>query len=405
MPLFAYKAKNIRNRIVEDTIQAANRQDAAVLLKSEGYQVFTIKSLDKGISSLFDSKVSVAEKATFCRFLATMLRAGLSLPESVEIIKQESTNKKMQKILANIAFETRKGKTLSTVLSQYKDVFDPVFLTLVKAGEESGSLAQTFDYLAKQLLASYDLSQKIKGALMYPAVIISAMMGVGVLMLVFVLPRISSVFLKMNIPLPPLTRIVLEGGNFVGNHVALVLGCLFGSICLLGFLIFNPTTRKSLFVFFARVPMVQKIMNQIDVARFSRTLATLIKSGVHIVEALNVAADSLSQPRLREQAKKFSVGVSKGQALSEVLIKSRRSFPLIMIQTIKAGEQTGSLEEVLQELAEFYEREIEYDLKRFISLLEPILLLVVGVAVGAMVIIIIAPIYSIIGGLQQTLQR
>ena len=404
MPLFTYKARNERNKIVEDTIQAANRQDAVSLLKAEGFQVFTVRDLDRGFNSLFGSKISVAEKATFCRFIATMLRAGLSLPESVEIIKQESTNKQMRKILADIAFQVRKGKSLSTVLGQYKEAFDPVFLTLIKAGEESGSLAQTFDYLAKQLLATHELSQKIKGALMYPAVIVSAMAGVGILMLVFVLPRISTVFLKMNVPLPLMTRVVLEAGAFVGSHVVLVLGGLFIFFILLVILVLNQKTRRGLTVLFTQIPALRKLMNQIDVARFSRTLATLIRSGVHIVEALNVAADSLGQPHLQKQAKQFSIGVSKGKPLSEVLIQDRQAFPLIMIQTIKAGEQTGSLEEVLQELAEFYEKEIEFTLKRMISLLEPILLLVVGVVVGGMVIMIIAPIYSIIGGLQITIQ-
>jgi len=404
MPLFTYKARDKKNKIVEDTIQAANRQDAVSLLKADGFQVFTVRDLDRGFSSLFGSKISVAEKATFCRFTATMLRAGLSLPESVEIIKQESTNKLMQKILADIAFQVRKGKSLSSILSQYKESFDPVFLTLVKAGEESGSLAQTFNYLAKQLLATHELSQTIKGALMYPAVIVSAMAGVGILMLVFVLPRISTVFLKMNVPLPPMTRVVLETGAFVGNHVVLVLGGLFISFILLVFLVINQKTRRVLAVLVTRIPALQKLLNQIDVARFSRTLATLIRSGVHIVEALNVAADSLSQPHLQKQAKQFSIGVSKGKPLSEVLIQERQAFPLIMIQTIKAGEQTGSLEEVLQELAEFYEKEIEFTLKRMISLLEPILLLVVGIVVGGMVIMIIAPIYSIVGGLQATIE-
>lgn len=405
MPLFAFKAKNEKGKVVEDTIQAASRQDAASLLKSDGYQVFTIKNLDVSVSPLFDHKISITEKANFCRFSATMLRAGISLPEAVEIIKQESDNKRMQKILADIAFQTRRGKSLSACLDRYKREFDPVFLTLVKAGEESGSLEKTLDYLADQLMARHELSQKIKGALMYPAVVIGAMIGVGTLMVVFVLPRISSVFLKMKLPLPTTTRIVLTVGTFVGEHSFWVLAGIFLSLILFIVLFLNHSTRSLFLKFFSGFPALKKLMNQIDVARFSRTLATLIKSGVDIVESLDVASDSLSQPQLRRQAESFSQGVAKGKSLSEVLLKGNQVFPVIMIQTIRAGEQTGSLEEVLEELAEFYEKEIEFSLKRLVSLLEPIILLVVGIAVGVMVVLIIAPIYSIIGGLQATIQR
>ncbi len=146
-------------------------------------------------------------------------------------------------------------------------------------------------------------------------------------------------------------------------------------------------------------------MNQIDVAQFARTLATLLQSGVPITEALNVSSDSLSQPQLRHQAKGFSESVSKGKSLSDILGENKQVFPTIMVQTIKTGEKTGTLEEVLKELADFYESEVEHQLKRITSLLEPVLMLVVGIIVGAMVIMIIAPIYSIIGNLETSMQK
>jgi len=405
MPLYNYKARDKKGKVIEDTIQAASREDAASSLKADGLAVLTVRDLETGLSSLRSGKVSLAEKASFCRFTATMLRAGLSLHEAVEIIKQESENKKMKKILADIAFQIRKGRSLSGVLSGYKDIFDPVFLTMIKAGEESGTLEQSLDYLAKQLSASYDFSQKIKGSLMYPAVIIGAMFAEGLLMLVFVLPKISEVFLKMNLKLPVTTRLLLQFGLFVSTHLILVLVAIFSLAGLAFLAIWLKSTRDMLFRLLAKIPVLKKMMSQIDVARFARTLSVLLKSGVPIIDALGIATDSLNQPDLRNQAKKFTAGVSKGKSLSEVLSQAQTSFPQIMIQTIKTGEKTGSLEQVLQELAEFYENEVDYQLKRVTSLIEPVLMLLIGIVVGAMVIMIIAPIYSIVGGLQESIKH
>lgn len=407
MPLFSYKAKDEQGKIVEETIQAVSREEAASMLRADKLQILTIRNLDKNVGPFFGGRVSLSEKAAFCRFLATMLRAGLSLYEAIEILKQESDNRKMRKILADIASQVKKGKSLSATFSKYKDTFDPVFLTMIKAGEESGTLEQTFDYLAKQIARSYEFSQKVKGSLMYPAVIITAMIAVGFLMIGFVLPKISVVFLKMNIKLPAITKAILNFGKLIGDNIFLAMSMMFGFLILSIIILSTQKTRNLILLLLAKIPAIKKIVVQIDVARFSQTLSVLLKSGVPIVDSLNVAADSLTQPRFRKRAKQFSIGVSKGEPLSQALlkVKGQHVFPLIMIQTIKTGEKTGSLEEVLQELADFYENEVDFRLKRLTSLIEPILMLLVGIAVGIMVVMVVAPIYSIVGGLQESIGR
>src|SRR3989344_8457135 len=373
MPLFLSKVIDSRGKIVEDTIHSASREEAALSLKADGFKVLSIKSLESNVHGIFGRGIKVSEKASFCRFIAVMLRSGLSLPEAVEIIKQESENKRMQKILSDIAFQTRKGSNVSSVLSQYKSDFDPVFLTMIKAGEESGTLDQAFDYLSKQLFANYELTQKVKNSMMYPAVIFVSMVGVGLLMLLFVLPKISSVFTKLNIPLPFFTTAILNFGNFVGKNTPLVL-VVIALVGFLAFLIFFfKKTRNAIFHLTIKFPLLRKIAIKVDVARFSRTLSTLLRSGVQITTALNVSADTLSQPNLKKKAKEFATGVSKGESLSSVLSSVKGTFPLVVIQTIKAGEKTGRLDEVLEEMAGFYENEVENDLKRLTSLLEPLL--------------------------------
>ena len=401
MPLYTFKAKKKDGEVIEDVVQAGSKKEVEASLKSENLQTLSIKALDtKKEIVIGGGSISVAEKAAFCRFLATMLRAGLPLPEALDIIRQETQSKRLKKILYDLSFSVRKGATLSSILTKYKKDFDSVFLTMVKAGEESGTLDQSFDYLAKQLIASYELSQKVKGSLMYPAVIVVAMIANAIVMLVFVLPKLSQVFLTLNAPLPTTTRFILNIGDAVGKNVAATLGVFFAFLGILVLLVVVKRTRDILFSLFVKLPVVNKTVNQIDVARFARTLSTLLKNGVPIMVALDVSSDVIKQPKLKEQAVEFSKGVAGGSSLSEILSKGKKLFPVTMIQTIKAGEKTGSLEIVLEEMAQFYEMEVDYSLKRATALLEPVLMLVIGVAVGAMVVMMITPIYSIVGGLE-----
>jgi type IV pilus assembly protein PilC len=399
MPLYTYKVKTQKGALLEDLIQAPSVKDAASALTSEGYKILTIKKIEQSIGGFMSGSISISEKANFCRFLATMLRAGLPLPEAIDIIREESKNRKLKKVLMDVSFEVRKGKTISSVLSKYKKDFDPVFLTMIKAGEESGTMDKSFDYLSKQLLMTYELIQKVKGAMMYPIVIVCAMVAMLVVMLVFVLPKLAQVFLDLNVPLPPTTKIVMNVGIFIGKYTTEVVISVF-ALGLLGFMLFTvQKTRDAIFDFFMKLPMVKGIVVQIDIARFSRTLSTLLTSGVPIMTCLEVCANILRQPALRKQAKLFGAGVAQGKQLSEMLMTGKQVFPPTVIQTIKAGEKSGSLEEVLNEMAEFYEKEVDFNLKRVTSLIEPLLMLVIGVAVGAMVIIMITPIYSLVGGM------
>jgi type IV pilus assembly protein PilC len=398
MPLYTFKVKTQKGELLEDLIQAPSVKDAASSLTSEGYKILTIKKVEQSIGGFMSGSISISEKANFCRFLATMLRAGLPLPEAIDIIREESKNKKLKKVLMDISFEVRKGKTISSVLSKYKKDFDPVFLTMVKAGEESGTMDKSFDYLSKQLTMTYELIQKVKGAMMYPIVIICAMLAMVVVMMVFVLPKLATVFFQLGVKLPPATKFVMDVGVFIGKYTTEVIIGMFAAALLVFMLFTVQKTKDVIFDFLMKLPAIKGIVVQIDIARFSRTLSTLLTSGVPIMTCLEVCANILRQPALRKQAKLFGAGVAQGKQLSEMIVTGKQVFPATVVQTIKAGEKSGSLEEVLSEMADFYEREVDYNLKKLTSLIEPILMLVIGVAVGVMVVIMITPIYSLVGG-------
>lgn len=402
MALFFYKATDKDGKLIEDTIQTQTKDEAAHVLSSQDLKVLSIKSVNEGIR--FGDSIGVSEKANFCRFMGTMLKSGMSIPESVEIIRQETKNKKMQKVLSDISYQTQKGKSLSSVLSLYKNDFDPIFLTMVKVGEQSGTLEKSFDYLSHQLAASHDLSQKVKGSMMYPAVIIIAMFINGLVMMTFVLPKIAQAFLKLDVPLPFYTRALLLFGDFVGKNIPLVILTIVAvTVGIIGAFMMAPVRRAALKQF-VKLPGVHGVVLEIDVARYSRTLSTLLKNGVPVIEALDVASDGMSEENMRKTAAEFSKRVAKGESLSDILVTKRGQFPSLMVQTIRAGERSGSLEESLSDMASFYESEVDYSLKRLTGLLEPVLMLLIGAVVGLMVIIMIAPIYSIIGGLQNQIK-
>lgn len=401
MPLFSFKAKDKKGKLVEDVIQASSRKEAATMIASDDLKVQTIKNLDSKFNTSIGGGISVSDKASFCRFMATMLRAGLTLPEAIDNIRAETKNEKLKKILYDVSFQTRKGASLSSVFSKYKDDFDGFFLTMIKAGETSGTVQESFDYLSKQLLAAYELTQKVKGAMMYPIVIVIAMLANALIMITFVLPKLAEVFTQLNVDLPTPTRLLLGFGTFVGDNTLLAVAAMIGMMVFTFMLFKIRFTKNIIFGVFIKFPAINHLMVNIDVARFGRTLSTMLRSGVPITQALEVAAGTLKNPRFVKKAREFSEGVKHGEQLSDILLKGDNVFPSAMVQTIKAGESSGSLEDVLEELADFYEREVDYSLKRVTALLEPLLMLVIGVAVGGMVIMMIAPIYSLVGGFDQ----
>lgn len=405
MAVFTYKARNQKGQIVEDSIESSSKKEVAVILRNQKLQVLTVREM-KGSQSLVTRarSVSVVEKAIFCRYLSTMLKAGLPLAEAVEIMTKEAANRKMQHILRDLEYSLQRGQKISVAFSRYPEVFDPIFLTLTRAGEESGTLEEAFNYLSKMLMRNYELGQKVKGALLYPAVIVSAMIGVGIIMVTFVLPKMSKVFLRLNIKLPIATRLLLNISDFLGKNYIVVLVVTVILVIFLLILLHYHKTRRHLIRFAAKFPILRRLFDQLDFALFSRTLSTLLKSGVPILESIKVAVESLTQPKFSDLGKKLEEEIKKGRSLSDAISEDKKLFPPMMTQSINAGEKTGSLEIVLGELGDFYEQEVEHTLKNFTAILEPVVMLIIGVAVGAMVISIIAPIYNIIGTLQPEMQ-
>ncbi len=403
MPIFSYKFSQA-GKIKTDTITASNKDEAVSIIKGKNLKVISIREVkvipEKSIlPSFFSKKVSVVEKITLCRYMATMLHSGLSLIGGIDALTQDTGHPKMKKILQDVSYGLQKGETIASAFAKHPEVFDETFLTIIQAGEISGTLNKSFDYLGKQLQKDHELMQKVKNAMIYPAVILSTMIGIGFLLLVFILPRIAQVFFRMKINLPLPTKALFTISLFFSKNVLFILPTVALIFVFLLLILQSQPGKKFLSRLISILPYSKTLFNQLDLARFNRTLSTLLKSAVPITQALRVSTRSLTLPKFRKLTPIFEEEIKKGVSLSSIL-KRQKIFPSVMVRMIVAGEKSGTLDNVLSDLADFYEQEVDASLKNFVNLLEPILMLIVGAAVGAMVLLVIAPIYNLIGGLQ-----
>lgn len=398
MPQFIYKVLNDQKQILTGSLTALNRDEAADELTKKGFSPLTIREVIERQTT--KGTIPPIDKITFCRYTGTMLSSGLSLSEGVEVMREETKHPLMRRILGDISYSLEQGQQLSSVFERYPQVFEPYFITLTRAGEVSGTLGDVFKYLELELRAEYSLNSKVKGALLYPAIVFTAMIGIGVLMFFFILPQIGKVFLSMKLPLPFYTKFLFSLSISLSKFmVPIIVGAVMLAV-LFVLSLKNKVVKTFIFRLIRPIPMIRNLIKKIDLARFNRIFSTLLKSAVPITEALEISLSSLSWFEYQELAHIIPAEINKGKTLSRV-IKERHVFPTLMTQMIAAGEKSGTLGDSLGDLASFYEQEVEEELKSLTQIIEPILMLLVGIGVGGMILSIIAPIYSVVGSFNQ----
>lgn len=397
MPNFTYKALD-NGKVISGTSSGKTREEVAQALTKRGLSPITVRDMPE--RAIVKGTIPAVDKIVFCRYLSTMLSSGLSLSEGIEVLREETKHPLMRRILGDMSYSLEQGQQLSSVFERYPHVFESYFLTLTRAGEVSGTLSDIFKYLALELQAEYSLNSKVKGALLYPTIVFTAMIGIGILMFFFVLPQIGKVFLSLKLPLPTLTKLMFQISIVLSNQA---LPLLVGNIVLVivAFFLFKKREIRNLLNRVIQlIPLVKNLIKKIDMARFNRIFSTLLRSAVPITEALEISLTSLAWFEYRNLAKTFPEEIRKGKSLS-VVIKESRIFPTLVAQMIATGEKSGNLDATLAEVATFYEQEVEEELKNLTQVLEPILMLLVGIAVGAMILSVIAPIYSVVGSFSQ----
>ena len=324
-----------------------------------------------------------------------MFASGITISRAIENLSIQTTNKKFKKILTDIFNETQSGKYLSEGLAKYPNVFGELFVNMVSVGEKAGNLDEVLKIVAVQLEKEHDLKSKIKGAMVYPAVILIVMIAIGILMLIFVLPKLIKVFEDMDAELPAITKFIISLSNVLRDHGLLVIGGLFLFIFFLQYFLRKKIGKIVLSWILINAPMINLIVKKINCARFSRIYSSLIRSGVGSVEALKIISHTLTNYYYQQALVKSSEEVKQGVSLSKFLSDNQNIFPIMVSQIVRVGEETGKTETVLMQLAEFYEDEIDQVTKNMSAIIEPVLMVLIGTAVGFFAVGMLQPMYSL----------
>lgn len=401
MPKFLYTARGFDGKTAGGEMVAKDEQSLAQQLRSEGFLVTSIKSIEekkdriqiKVLDRFFG--VPLKEKMIFARNLSIMISAGLTVSRAVHNISLQTRNKKFQKVIADIYEELQAGKTLSEGLAKYPVVFNDLFVNMVKVGEAAGNLDEVLNIVAVQLEKENELISKVRGAMIYPAVIIVAMMGIGVIMLTYVIPRLTSVFQEMEVKLPASTLFIISLSNFLRNHSFIVISLFISLFIFLKFFLQTKAGKITVSFIVIKLPVIKNIIVKVNCARFSRIYSSLLKSGVSVVDALRIVSNTLTNYYYKKAIEEGISKIQKGVNLSVVIAENSKIFPSLVMQMLEVGEETGRTEGVLLKLAEFYEEEVSQITKNLSSIIEPILMLLVGVAVGFFAVAMLQPMYSV----------
>ena len=343
--------------------------------------------------------VSIVEKMFFTRNLGVMIAAGLSLPRALEALAEESSNKKFKKIIRDINDAVIKGKSFAESLRTHEKVFGPLFINMIEVGEASGKLVLILKLLANQMKKDYTLRKRVRGAMMYPAVILIALSGIGTLMMVYVVPTLTETILGLGATLPLTTRLIIGISQFI-VHDGLWLAV---GIAALGFAAWRFLKTKYGKDFFdtwiLRVPIFGALVRKYNEARFCRTLSYLLTAGVPIVRSLEITSRVLGNVQFSRAAEQASEEVQKGKELHVILAAHEAAFQPIVKQMIAVGEESGKLASMLLRLALFFEEEVADTTKNMSTIIEPILMIVIGAIVGLFAVSMLQPIYSSLGNL------
>lgn len=398
-----YTAKSFTGETKSGQANVKGEKDLVEQLRQDGFVLTSFKELEQEKSlniniSFMDrfSGISVKEKMMFARNLSVMISSGLPLSKSLQNITLQTENKKFIAVLQKVCDDIQTGTSFADSLVKFPNIFDELFTNMIRVGEISGNLEEVLGILSSQLEKDNTLLKKVKGALVYPAVIVTAMCLVGVVMMVYVVPQMTSVFKDLGAELPASTRFIIAVSDAMqAQWYLFVMG-----IPLLGFFAkFAMTTnagKKAMGIFLLNLPVIKNIVIKVNCARFARIYSSLLRSGVSVVESLQILSRTIPNYYYKKAFLHAIADVQKGINLSTVAFTEKKVFPILVPQMIEVGEATGKTEEILAKLAEFYEEEVDQLTKNISSIIEPVLMLFMGVAVGFFAVAIMQPMYGVL---------
>ncbi len=400
MARFKYKIKNKDGEVSENTTEAVDKFELYNQIRKKGSEIIEVHELGKHRISIdrFNELFGVIkehEKVILTRNLSAMIDAGLSLTRALTVLERQSKNQKLKAVLSGINSDIKQGGNFHTALKKFPKVFSPLFVSMVLAGEESGKLAESLKIIGAQLERTYTLKKKIKGALIYPTIILIAMVIIGILMLIFVVPTLKQTFDELGADLPRSTQGIISVSNFLSEHtlLAILIPIIIGTLFYYGL---RTRRGKRAFHFtLLHTPIIKGLVKEIQAARTARTLSSLLSSGVEIVTSISITSEVLQNSYYKDVLLKAQNNVQKGAPLSESFINNEHLYPILVGEMISVGEETGKLPDMLLSVAEFYESEVDQKTKDMSTIIEPFLMIIIGTFVGFFAISMISPIYSL----------
>lgn len=404
MPTFTYQGEDSNGSAVTETVTADDRFGVYAIARSNGHTVASIKETSgHSMSAWLDverinyhlSRVKEDELVMITRNLGSMITAGLTVSRALSVIERQSSNPKLKGVVKRVRERINQGDPFHETLREFPKVFDDLYVAMVRAGEESGNLADTLKTLAVQMERSSNLKKKIKGAMIYPAIVMIVMAVIGILMMIFVMPQITGVFENMDSELPATTQFLITTSDFLVDYTALAIGSMIAMV--VGFVYFLRTRwgRVASSWTIVRLPVIGTLAKETNAARTSRTLSSLLESGVDMLQAIAITEEVVQNVFYRKIIREAGRRVEKGTALSETFIERSDLYPVLVGEMMLVGEETGQISGMLGELAIFYETEVERKTKDLSTIIEPLLMVVIGGSVGFFALALIAPIYSI----------
>ncbi|MEI6528346.1 MAG: type II secretion system F family protein [bacterium] len=398
---FKYKAIKNNGERVEGIKEAQNRLDLYNDIKSEEAMLISAEEVKKNsfdLMSIVNSiigRVSVAQKIAFAKNLGLMLDAGLSLTRALSVLERQIKNARFSKVMAALNLEIKKGKTFSEAMKTQPSVFSGLFVSMVRAGEEGGSLSKSLNNIAEQMDKTYKIQKKVKGAMIYPAVIISVMLVVGVLMFIYVVPGLVGTFRDAGTDLPASTQFIIMLSDFLSAHWLYAIIILLTTISVIYVWAKTPQGSRTMNLIAIKAPLIGELVRETNTARVARTLSSLLEAGVPFAQAIEITAEVMGNYYYKKVLIEAKSVVEKGENISTIFMKSPDLYPPFVGEMMSVGEETGKMASMLSEVAIFYEADVDQRTKDMSTIIEPVLMVLIGAAVGFFAISMISPIYSV----------
>ncbi|HSA55767.1 MAG TPA: type II secretion system F family protein [Gemmatimonadaceae bacterium] len=397
MPAFTYTARTATGELRSATIEAPSREDVVAQLRRQRMSIVKVDENTKPKKKM--GSIKMRDIVIFTRQFSTMINAGLPLVQALDILAKQTENKALASATRDIVFDVESGHTVADALAKHPNAFSELYVNMVAAGEAGGILDTILMRLATFMEKNDALIRKVKGAMIYPAVIMSVAVIAITVLLMFVIPVFESMFASVNMALPLPTRVVIGLSDFLRSQWYILAGAMAGSVWLFRRYYRTASGKLSVDRALLRFPVLGDVLRKSAVSRFTRTLGTLISSGVSILDGLEITAKTAGNRVIQDAIMASRASIAGGDTIAAPLQKSN-VFPPMVISMIAVGEQTGGLDEMLSKIADFYDEEVDAAVSGLLSLLEPIMIVFLGVVVGGMVVAMYLPIFDMINAVQ-----